>query len=147
MRAINNIMAILTIIVASPLGPCSKFVLLVSFEEFLHADHLGEPSYEEIHLIKIIFGALIITIIIFFFFTWAFFYDFLAFALFVSFEGNVLFFWRSDALGQIFDVIGFFNKNLMVDDLSKNIIRSHPLEGWILLNQGYYHCILNGISS
>jgi hypothetical protein len=69
MRIISNVMTILITIVVSPLGPCSKFVLVVSFEEFLLAHHLGESSYEESHLIGIILGALIITIFIFFFFT------------------------------------------------------------------------------
>jgi TRAP-type mannitol/chloroaromatic compound transport system permease small subunit len=68
MRTISDVMTILTIIVASPLGPCSQLVLLVSFDKLLLAHHFGESSYEESHLIRIILGALI-TIIIFFFLT------------------------------------------------------------------------------
>jgi hypothetical protein len=89
---------IFTIIVASPLGLCSKLILLVSFEEVFLAHHFGESSYEESHLIGIISGALIITIIIFFF-TWDFFYNFLTLAFLASFESYVLFYWRSEALG------------------------------------------------
>jgi hypothetical protein len=35
----------------------------------------------------------------------------------------------------------------MVDDFTKYIIRSHLLEGRILLNQGYHGCILDDIGS
>jgi hypothetical protein len=69
MRTISNIVTMLTTIVASPLGLCSKLVFLVSFEKILLAQHFEESSYEESHLIGIISGALIITIIFFFFFT------------------------------------------------------------------------------
>jgi hypothetical protein len=68
MRIISNIMTILITSIASPLGLCSKLVLLVSFEKLLLAHHFGESSNEENHLIRIISITLIITIIIFFFF-------------------------------------------------------------------------------
>jgi hypothetical protein len=68
-RIISNVMIILTTIIGSPLGLSSKLVLLVFFEELLLAHYLGESSYEESHLIGVIFDALIITIIIYFFFT------------------------------------------------------------------------------
>jgi hypothetical protein len=64
---IGNIMTILTTIVASPLGFLSKLLFLVPFEELLLAHQLGESSYKEGHLFRIIFGALIIAIINFFF--------------------------------------------------------------------------------
>jgi hypothetical protein len=35
----------------------------------------------------------------------------------------------------------------MVNDFTKDIIRSHPFEGRILLNQGYHRCVLDGIGS
>jgi hypothetical protein len=62
---ISNIMIILITIIASSLGPCSQLVLLVSLEELLLVHHLGEPSYEESHLIGIIFSALIIILPLF----------------------------------------------------------------------------------
>jgi hypothetical protein len=68
MRAISNIVIIFTTIVASPLGFSLKLVFLVSFEELLLIHHFGESSYKESYLSGIIRGALIITIIIIFFF-------------------------------------------------------------------------------
>jgi hypothetical protein len=87
---ISNIMTILSTIIASPLGLRSKLLFRVPFEELLLAHQIEESSYKEGHLFGIIFGALIIAIVNFFF-TCAFFYNFLVFALLGSFKSNVLF--------------------------------------------------------
>jgi hypothetical protein len=44
------------------------------------------------------------------------------------FEGNVLLSSRSDTLGQVFDMVVFFNEHLMVDDLVQS--RMLPLYPW-----------------
>jgi hypothetical protein len=57
-------------------------------------------------------------------------------ALPVSLESNILLPCGSDALTEVLDVVGFFNVHFMVNDLTKHIIKSHPLVGEVLVYQG-----------
>jgi hypothetical protein len=57
-------------------------------------------------------------------------------AILVSLESNLLLPYGSDALGEVLDVVGFFNIHFMVHDPTKHIIRWHPLVGGVLADQG-----------